>query len=86
MGRAGINAGAPHSWRSIFRDTVEDKCHYTREIAEVALGHSLGPVEGAYRRETGVEKRAEIMEAYLGWLTRTGPGNVNIVELRKQAL
>jgi integrase len=74
--RAGIEAGTAHSWRSIFRDTVEDRLHYTREIAEVALGHSLGAVERAYRRETGVEKRAEMMEAYLGWLTRTSAGNV----------
>jgi integrase len=67
-GRAGIDAGTAHSWRSIFRDTVEDKLHYTREIAEVALGHSLGAVERAYRRETGVEKRAEMMQKYEGYL------------------
>jgi hypothetical protein len=71
------------SWSTA--DTGEDKLGFRRETAEAALGHSLGAVEGAYRRETGVEKRAEMMEAYLSWLTRTGADNGNVVELRKQA-
>ena len=66
--RAGIEAGTPHSWRSVFRDTAEDRLHFSRYIAEVALGHSLGAVEEAYRRETGVEKRRAMMEAYANWL------------------
>jgi integrase len=66
--RAGIEAGTPHSWRSIFRDAVEDKLGFRRETAEAALGHSLGAVEGAYRRETAIEARAVMMEAYTGWL------------------
>jgi integrase len=65
----GVDAGAPHSWRSIFRDVVEDKCGFRRETAEAALGHSLGAVEGAYRRETGVEARRPMMAAYANWLT-----------------
>jgi hypothetical protein len=85
VARAGIDAGAPYNWRSIFRDVIEDTCHYTREIAELALGHSLGTVERAYRRETGVETRRLMMESYVDWLTRTGAGNGNVVELRKQA-
>jgi integrase len=74
--RAGIEAGTPHSWRSIFRDTVEDKLNFRRETAEAALGHSLGAVEGAYRRETAVEARAVMMGAYVGWLTSKGADNV----------
>jgi integrase len=66
--RAGIEAGTPHSWRSVFRDTAEDRLHFSRYVAEVALGHSLGAVEEAYRRDTGVERRREVMEAYAKWL------------------
>ena len=74
--RAGIDAGSPHSWRSIFRDWAEDIGGFRRETAEAALGHSLGAVEKAYRRETGVEARRPMMAAYANWLTCEGEGNV----------
>jgi integrase len=74
--RAGIDAGSPHSWRSIFRDFAEDIGGFRRETAEVALGHSLGAVEKAYRRETGVEARRPMMAAYANWLTGEDDGNV----------
>jgi hypothetical protein len=66
--RAGIDVGSPHSWRSIFRDWAEDIGGFRRETAEAALGHSLGAVEKAYRRETGVEARRPMMAAYANWL------------------
>jgi integrase len=69
--RNGIDAGSPHSWRSIFRDAAEDKLGFSDKTAEAALGHSLGSVERAYRRETGIEKRTQLMEAYSGWLLAT---------------
>jgi integrase len=72
----GVDAGAPHSWRSIFRDVVEDKCGFRRETAEAALGHSLGAVEGAYRRETAVEARIPMMQAYAQWLLGTAVENI----------
>jgi hypothetical protein len=74
--RAGVDAGSPHSWRSIFRDWAEDIGGFRRETAEAALGHSRGAVEKAYRRETGVEARRPMMAAYANWLTEEGEGNV----------
>jgi integrase len=74
--RAGIDAGAPHSWRSLCRDFAEDIGGFRRETAEAALGHSLGAVEKAYRRETGVEARRVMMEAYADWLTSKSGANV----------
>jgi integrase len=74
--RAGIQVGTPHSWRSIFRDVVEDKCGFQPQTAEAALGHSLGAVEGAYRRETAIEARTPMMAAYANWLTGKGADNV----------
>jgi integrase len=74
--KAGIDIGTPHSWRSIFRDWAEDFGGFRRETAEAALGHSLGAVEKAYRRETGVEARRTMMAAYAIWLGSEGEDNV----------
>jgi integrase len=64
----GLNVGTPHSWRSIFRDAAEDVLGFRRETIEAALAHSLGAVEKAYRRETGVPARAVVMQKFAGWL------------------
>jgi integrase len=72
----GFDLGSPHSWRSIFADAVSEKLGVSRETREAALGHSLGKVEEAYRRETGVEARRVAMEAYADWLLGRGADNV----------
>jgi integrase len=76
--KAGIDAGAPHSWRSIFRDAAEDRCGFHGDTAEMALAHSLGEVKGAYRRETAFETRRLLMQAYEDWLTGKADGG-NII-------
>jgi integrase len=63
-----FDVGAPHSWRSIFRDWAGDIGGIARETAEAALAHSLGRVESAYRRETGVLARSLAMQRYADWL------------------
>jgi integrase len=70
--RAGVDAGAPHGWRSVFRDWAGDKCTIENkgELAEFALAHVLGPTEGAYRRSTG--DRKPLMEAYAQWFETEG--------------
>jgi integrase len=78
--KAGIDAGSPHSWRSIFRDACGDKLRVDRDLAEAALAHSLGKVEAAYRRETAVEARRPVMEAYANWLMGEG---VNVIAFKK---
>jgi integrase len=72
--KAGIDAGSPHSWRSIWRDVAEDRLGVAPQTAEAALAHSLGKVERAYRREAGVEAQAVAMQKYADWLE--GKGNV----------
>jgi integrase len=71
-----FDLGAPHSWRSIFRDTAEDVLGFPPHIAEAALAHSLGGVAAAYRRETGVEQRRGLMAAYAAWLMGEAADNV----------
>jgi integrase len=73
--KAGFDAGAPHSWRSIFRDWAGDIGRIERDLAEAALAHSLGAVEGAYRRQTAIEAHRPVMEAYSRWLADEA-GNV----------
>jgi integrase len=68
----GVDAGTPHSWRSVFRDACGDRLRVDRDLAEAALSHTLGPVEGAYRRETAIEARRPVMEAYAQWLVGEG--------------
>jgi integrase len=79
----GFDVGTPHSWRSVFRDTVEDTLGFPPHVAEAALAHSLGKVTSAYRRETGVEQRRGLMDAYARWLLGEDAGNV--VEFKARA-
>jgi integrase len=70
--KLGLDLAAPHSWRSIFRDWCHSVGRISRDLAEEALAHSLGTVEGAYRRDPAVEARAPVMEAYSRWLAGAG--------------
>lgn len=57
-----------HGWRSVARDAMAEKLDVDRETAEFVLAHVTKGVEGAYRRETGLAKRAVAMERYSQWL------------------
>lgn len=54
-----------HGFRSSFRDWAAEATNYPREVAEMALAHTIeNDVEAAYRRGDLLEKRREMME---GW-------------------
>jgi integrase len=60
----GINASV-HGFRSSFRDYMGNETSFAREPVEECLAHRLGnSVEQAYRRQTALKKRQEIMEAW----------------------
>ena len=62
-------AAVPHGFRSTFRDWVGEKTSFPRELAEQALAHSLeSKVEAAYRRGDALEKRREMMEAWMKFI------------------
>jgi integrase len=62
-------AAVPHGLRSTFRDWAAERTEYPREMAEIALAHSVGSdVERAYRRGDMVEKRRGMMEAWQEFL------------------
>ena len=59
----GIDA-VPHGMRSSFRDWCRDS-GVPSEIAEAALAHIVGGVEGAYAKRDLLEARRPIMEKWL---------------------
>lgn len=55
----------PHGFRSTFRDWAAEKTDHPREVAEMALAHTIGnKVEAAYRRGDLMEKRRQLMQAW----------------------
>jgi integrase len=57
-----------HGFRSTFRDWAAEQTDFPREVAEMALAHSVGnAVEAAYRRGDLFEKRAKLMAAWASY-------------------
>ena len=57
-----------HGFRSSFRDWCADTGK-AREVAEAALAHTVGGVEGAYFRSDLFERRRRLMDAWAAFLT-----------------
>lgn len=61
MRRMQVKA-VPHGFRSTFRDWCSERTNYPREVAEMALAHTIGDkVEAAYRRGDLFDKRRRLM-------------------------
>jgi integrase len=80
--KAGIDAGTPHSWRSVFRDRCGEKDRVDWDLAEAALAHKLPKVQGSYRRMTAIEPRRPVMEAYARRLTGEGANVIPFPAIR----
>ena len=63
-----------HGFRSSFRDWCAESGK-PRELAEAALAHSVGGVEGAYFRSDLLERRRRVMEQW-GLFLATKPAKV----------
>jgi integrase len=62
MGRFGLTV---HGFRSSFRDWAAERTNFAREVAEMALAHTVSDkVEAAYRRGDLYRKRAQLMAAW----------------------
>jgi integrase len=60
--RMELSAITVHGFRSSFRDWAAEKTDYPRDMAEMALAHTVGDkVEAAYRRGDMLEKRRQMM-------------------------
>lgn len=74
--RMDRNTVTVHGFRSSFRDWAGDTTSFPREIAEAALAHAVGGVEGAYRRGTALEKRRQLMHAWADFCSGAAGGKV----------
>ncbi|MGH8086335.1 MAG: tyrosine-type recombinase/integrase [Lysobacter sp.] len=78
--RPGITS---HGFRSTFRDWASELTNHPREVAEMALAHTIGDkVEAAYRRGDLFARRRKIMVDWAGYCARA-PKIGNVVELRE---
>ena len=79
MNRGDLTA---HGFRSTFRDWASESTAYPRDVAEMALAHSIGSkVEAAYRRGDLFTKRTRMMEDWARFCNQTQSGAV--LPLRK---
>ena len=92
---AGINAlhGLLKTWgavrrlrctafRSTFRDWAAERTSFPRELAELALSHSVGSdVEQAYRRSDMFDKRRKLMDAWAEFCGKPAVGG-KVVAIR----
>lgn len=63
--RQSSRPAVPHGLRSLFRDWAAERTDYSRDMAEIALAHTVGSdVERAYRRSDMLDKRRQMMAAY----------------------
>ena len=75
-----------HGFRSTFRDWAAESTNYPRDVAEMALAHTIGDkVEAAYRRGDLMEKRKRMMDDWAKFCgTVAKAGNVVAINRRKQ--
>ena len=84
MRRMEVDA-VPHGFRSTFRDWAAERTNFPRELAEMALAHTIeNKVEAAYRRGDLLPKRMQMMEA---WATfcETVPKRGNVLPHARKA-
>lgn len=61
----------PHGFRSTFRDWAAERTNYPRDVAEMALAHTIGDkTEAAYRRGDLFEKRRSMMDDWADFLAK----------------
>jgi integrase len=58
-----------HGMRSTLRDWLGDKTDVPREVCEQILAHTVGGVEGAYRRGNAIEKRKDALQLWANYLS-----------------
>jgi len=71
----------PHGFRSSFRDWCGET-GVPREVAEMALAHVVGGVEGAYARSDLLERRRELMESWAQCLSADSGKVLSLVSNR----
>ncbi len=84
MGREEV----PHGFRSTFRDWAAERTNFPRDMAEMALAHTISnAVEAAYRRGDMLERRREMMQHWADFSNQAlpQPGTALGIHQRRQA-
>jgi integrase len=83
MGRGNITV---HGFRSTFRDWASELTGFPREVAEMALAHTIpSAVEAAYRRGDLFEKRRHLMEAWAQYCAQPAGDTGKVLPLKAVA-
>lgn len=88
--RNGLGDVTVHGFRSSFRDWAGNATNYPRDVAELALAHTIGDaVERAYKRSDAIEKRRLLMmdwEAFTQSVVTPPPTKVDQITASKAKL
>ena len=78
LDRLGIDA-TPHGFRSSFRVWAAERTNVPREVCEAALAHTIkDKAEAAYQRSDLFDRRRELMERWVGFLSEKPADVVSI--------
>ena len=71
-----------HGFRSTFRDWAAERTSFPRDVAEMALAHTIGDkVEAAYRRGELLDKRRRLMTEWAKFCGQVEKGQGNVVAM-----
>ena len=74
-----------HGFRSTFRDWAADQTGYPRDVAEMALAHTIkDKSEAAYRRSDMLERRARLMQDWATYCGTLPAEAANVTPIRKR--
>lgn len=83
--RMKVNA-VPHGFRSTFRDWAAERTQYSRDVAEMALAHTIGDkVEAAYRRGELLIKRTKMMAEWAKFIDASPITGYNVTPIRRRS-
>jgi integrase len=75
--RMGVDVTV-HGFRSSLRDWISEQTHYSSEVAEMALAHTISnKVEAAYRRQDLLEKRRALLVDWESYCSSHTKNNVH---------
>lgn len=84
--RMDLKGTTAHGFRSTFRDWAAEQTNFPREVAEMALAHTVADkVEAAYRRGDLFEKRRKLMEAWSTYVSKPKIANGAVISIRRNA-
>lgn len=82
LGRS--DATVVHGLRSSFRSWAAERTSYPREVAEMALAHTVGSqVERAYQRTDLFDKRRRLMDDWAAFCAQPDASGNKIIPIRK---